>query len=290
MRRSAALLPFLAVAPAFAANFGAPPAAATAPTVSAVSAPAAPVVAGPQATGVFRIVKADGSTLIQQGSLGANVLAGSVLNVSEADALVKANGRCAFNVKYDEVSAVAAAGTVNRLYSNDALIAQNSAIDLQPGAVKTVWTQPYLYAGLNNVRVVINAAGAAPSTGWLRVNVAGNCGGAAQAAAPATAPAPAPTPTPAPAPAVFKPGSGQWNTLYNAWGYSNYAVTQLKGKGYGRYAELAALNAAITAAVRAGAVAQTTYDSLIGTWNGFVTEAAFKAAIAAIVPGTPGAK
>ena len=299
----AALIASTFAASALAANFGSP-AVAPAATATAGAAPASAVstpAAGPQLGESFRIVKPDGGTIIQQGKLGTNVLTGTAITVSDKDAFVAMNGKCAFNVKYDEISAVAALGTTNRLYSNDALIAQNTKIDLVPGVLKTIWTQPYLVAGVNNVRVVVNADSTMPSTRWIRITVTGTCGGAA--AAPVAAPAPAPAPavrapepvkpvvTPPPAPVVrYAPGSSEWNNLNIMWGYSNYATTQLKTADYARYAELVKLNAAITTVINAKTVEQGAYNSLVAGWNTFVTEEKFKTLMSAVAASTAGKK
>lgn len=248
-----------------------------------------------QLTGLVRIVRSDGKTVVAQAApllvSAKGTAAGKMpeITVSEKDAFLSALGRCAFNLQYDEVSATAVATSTNRLYSNDTLIAQNTQIALAPRVVKTIWTQPYLLAGANNVKLVINAESAAPSTGWVRINVTGTCG--KPVAAPAPAPAPIVTPpAPAPAPVVYiQPGSGDWNNLNNAWGYSNYAVTQLKGKGYAKYDELARLNAAITTAINAKKVSTGDYAALMSAWNTLQADPAFKAAMAAIVP-KPGVK
>jgi hypothetical protein len=255
--------------------------AAAAITVTAAQA----ATLTPQVNGLFKVLKADGSTVVGQAVItpGGGPLA--VINVRQADALVAANGRCAFNVKYDEVSNVAAQGTVNRLYSNDTLIAQNSAIDLQPGVLRTIWTQPYLYAGVNNVKVVVNANAATPSIGWVRIVVDGTCNGAAAPKPPAAQPKPV-TPPPPPVVYVTAPGA-QWNALYNAWGYSNYATTQLKTRNFARYAEVVSVNAALTEAVKAGKVELAAYQVLMARWNALANDAAFKAAMAGIVV-TPG--
>lgn len=247
----------------------------------------------PQVNALFRVVKADGQTVIGQVMISAGGSAIGTINVKEADALAKANGRCAFNVKYDEVSTVAQTNTTNKLYSNDALVAQNTKIDLQPNVLRTIWTQPYLYAGQNNVKIVINADSAAPSVGWVRINVDGLCGGKPVTPAPAPAPSPAPTPAPAPAPApspapapapAIVPGSGEWNALYNAWGYSNYAATQLKDKGFARYSEVVKLNADLTAVVNAKRIEKAAYNDLMTRWNALANSADFKAAMAKVVP------
>ncbi len=237
-----------------------------------------------QLTGLVRIVKSDGQTVIAQAAPMLVTAAGTAtgklaeITVSEKDAFISSLGRCAFNFKYDEVSNTAVATSTNRLYSNDTLIAQNTQIALAPKVVKTIWTQPYLFAGANNVKVVVNVDGV-PSTGWVRINVTGTCG------KPVAAP-----PAPAPAPVVYiQPGSGDWNNLNNAWGYSNYAVTQLKGKGYAKYDALVTLNAAITAAINAKKISTGDYATLMAAWNALQADPAFKAAMAAIVP-KPGVK
>jgi len=252
-----------------------------------------------QLTGFVRIVKSDGKTVVAQAAplLVTSSMTTSKLpeiTVSDKDAFMSALGRCAFNLQYDEVSATAVASSTNRLYGNDTLIAQNTQIALAPKVVKTIWTQPYLVAGANNVKIVVNAESGAPSTGWVRINVAGTCGKAAATPAPPPAPAPVaapkPAPTPAPAPVAYiQPGSGDWNNLNTAWGYSNYAVTQLKGKGYAKYDEVVRLNAALTAAINAKKISTADYATLMAAWNALNADAAFKAAMAAIVP-TPGRK
>lgn len=311
-------------------------AAASSHAVDAAKPPVSTVAGGPQVTGTFRFVKPDGMTVITQGVVTTGGGSMSTLTMSGSSAISSGSGRCAFNVKYDEQSPVAVLNTTNRLYSNDTLIAQNTRLDLEANKLKTVWTQPYLFAGMNNIRIVINADGDKPSTGWIRVNVTGSCGGVtAPAAAPAPAPAPAPKPAeppkpveppkpatppapapapapkpveppkPAPAPAPvpkapeppkppvvtevkYVPGSAQWNQLYNAFGYSNYGVTQLKGKAYARYDELVKLNAAITQAVNAKVVTQAAFNELMTRWNSFLNDAAFVNAMKSAVGGSDG--
>lgn len=311
MKSSLLLTALLAASSSQAANFGTPatlaPVKGTAVKAAASTEPTTPppktnTTPGPQVGPSFRIVKADGNTVIQQGNLSTSTTSIATLTVTDKDAFLTSNGKCAFNVKYDEVSTTPVTGTTNRLYSNDGLIAQNTKIDLSPNVVKTVWTQPYLAVGTNNIRVVVNADSPTPSTAWIRVNVTGTCGAATT---PTPSPAPTPTPTPSkpeptkpepskpttPAPAVsFAPGSAEWNNLNNAWGYSNYATTQLKGKGYARYDALVKLNSSITTAINAKTVTQSDYNALITTWNTFVSDPAFKAAMAAIVPNTSGKK
>ena len=242
-----------------------------------------------QVDALFRVLKADGATVLGQVLVTPGLGSTSGLTIKQSDAIAAADGRCAFNVKYDEVASAALKDSTNRLYGNDTLIAQNTHIDLQARTLRTVWTQAYLFAGVNNVKVVLNADSPKPTVGWLRIVVDGSCGAPAKATAPspvASQPAPAPTP----APVKFSvPGSGDWNKLYTAFGYSNYATTQLKGKGYARYADLVKLNADLSAVVAAQRVEPTAFAALMARWNGFANDAAFKAAMAAIV-STPGKK
>ncbi len=227
----------------------------------------------PQVNGLFRVLKADGSTVLGQAIVTPSGGTLATISVNQKDALVAANGRCAFNVKYDEVATAVLKGSVNRLYSNDTLIAQNTGIDLQPGVLRTIWTQPYLYAGPNNVKVMFDAGSANPGVGWLRIYVAGDCK--------ATSPPPPPPPPPA-----VTPASAGWNALYVAWGYSNYATKQLKTKGYSRYAELAKVNADLRAVVAARQVSQSGYDTLMARWNALAGDPAFKALMSAVVPSS----
>ena len=230
----------------------------------------------PQVNALFRVLKADGHTVIGQAVITAGRMATTTIYVKQADALAAANGRCAFDVKYDEVSTVAMTGTVNRLYSNDTLVAQNSAIDLQAGVLRSVMTQPYLFPGLNNVKVMLDALGKTPTVAWVRVSVDGTC--KAAAATPPKAPPPAAPP--------ITPTSSQWQALHNAWGYSNYGVTQLKGKGYAHYDDLVHVNTDLTAAVDAKKIEAAAYDALMARWNTIANDPAFKALMAAIVPSS----
>jgi hypothetical protein len=302
MKSNLFMISLLVAAPSFAANFSSTEPVKSTVGTGPVTKPAEvklpPMPVGPAVTGLFRIVKPDGSTVIAQAPITVGGSAINVINVAMADAFLVSGGKCAFNVKYDEVSGVAATGTTNRLFDNDALIAQNTKIDLVANVLKTIWTQPYLVPGLNNVKVVINADSSAPSIGWVRVYVAGTCAPTPVTSKepPKTEP-PKTTVTPPVAPPVVKPvtppvvpkfgpGTAEWNNFFMAFGYSNYGVTQLKGKGYARYADLVKLNADITVFVNAKLVDQTNYNALMTRWNSFVTDAAFKAAMAAIVPTT----
>jgi hypothetical protein len=292
------MISLLATAPAFAAtNFGTTPTEPSKTTTVKPPTTLPPVFAGPQVTGLFRIVKPDGATVIQQSAISVGSTTINVINVATSDAFLVSNGKCAFNVKYDEVSATAATNTTNRLFSNDVLIAQNTKIDLVAGALRTIWTQPYLVPGQNNVKVVINADSATPSVGWVRINVAGTCGAATTTPPKTTPPEVKPpvvtTPPPPPPVVKFIPGSTEWINLNNAFGYSNFGVTQLKGKPFARYSELVKLNMDVTVFINAKVIDQANYNSLMARWNSFVVDPAFKAAMsaAAAVSGTqPGKK
>jgi hypothetical protein len=242
-------------------------------------------------SGSFKIVKPDGQTVIAEAPItptaGGSPSMVGIVKVKASDAFVYGAGKCAFNVRYEESSDAGAKDTTNRIYSNDTLIAQNTHIDVAAGQSKSIWTQPYLVAGQNNVKVVVDATSDHPSTGWVRVMVDGIC--APQTSVPAPAPSAdpkktTPPPPPAPAPVTYGPGTGQWNTLFADWGYSNYAVTQLKGKGYGRYNDLAALNADLTKAVQAGRVEQSAYNALMTRWASFSNDPVFQALMKQVQP------
>jgi hypothetical protein len=281
------LISLLATLPAFAAD--APKSSPVKPPTTAPIPMPKAVLSGPQVTGLFQVLKVDGATVIQQAVVSPGSMAIGEINVATADALVASQGKCAFNVRYNELSQIAATGTTNRLYDNDTLVAQNTKIDLAANQLVTIRTQPYLVAGRNNVKLVINAESATPSIGWVRVNVSGTCG--AEAAPPVTTKPPVVKPPLTPPVVVrYGPGSAEWNNLYNAWGYSNYATTQLRAKGYARYADLVTLNANLTTVVNAKAVEKPSYESLMARWNSFTSDAEFKAAMATVVPGTPGKK
>jgi hypothetical protein len=76
--------------------------------------------------------------------------------------------------------------------------------------------------------------------------------------------------------------------MYNAWGYSNYAYTQLKGKGFSKYDVVVAINADLTTAVKAGSVDATTWTALMARWNALCNDADFQAAMKAVVPSGDG--
>ncbi len=238
----------------------------------------------PSISGMFRVLKTDGSTVLSQAILTAGVM--QQIGVKASDALVAANGRCAFNVKLDEIASATLPGTTTRLYSNDMLVANVTKLDLTAKTLKSYVTQPYLYAGRNNVKVVFNADSAAPAVAWVQVLVDGTCTAAAPAApAPTTAASKPEVKPPVVVVPPVKAGTADWNLLFNAYGHSN-AVTGLKGKGYKRYDELASVNAALAAAVKAGTIERAAYTTLMARWNAIANDADFKALMAKVVPGS----
>jgi len=64
----------------------------------------------------------------------------------------------------------------------------------------------------------------------------------------------------------------RWNSLFTAYGYSNYAVNGLKTKNYARYSELVAVNAALVAAVKAGTIERSACASLMARWNAIAND------------------
>ena len=279
-------------------------------TLAAASAMAAepPATGGPRPVGQFRLIKPDGNTVLAQAAVVSSGTP-NILTVAAADAFIKSNGKCAFNVKYDELSPSAATGTTNRLYDNDVLIAQNTKIDLVPNILKTIWTQVYLLAGNNNIRLAINADSSAPSLGFVKVVVTGDCGAtttAPPAPAPTPPPPPAPTPppkppeppkpppTPAPPPppaptpppkppetpvVKYGPGSVQWRSLLNASTYTARGVVVLKGKGYARYEELVTLNNFLIGLLRGNMVEKSVFDAVMLRWASFEGDPKFRAAL-----------
>src|SRR5438309_1111725 len=100
MKTSLVFVTLLVASSSFAANFGTSGATAKGAAMPATvtSTPQVLTVAGPQVGGLFRVVKPDGATVVQQGTMSAGTGSIPTITVSETDALVKANGKCAFNV------------------------------------------------------------------------------------------------------------------------------------------------------------------------------------------------
>ncbi len=247
----------LASIPASAAFAAEPPPSSSAPIV-----------------GIVRLLKADGASVAGQAIVAPGTL--PQVGVRAADAVRFADGRCVFNLKIDEVSPVARSATVTRLYAHDALIASVGRLDLAARTLKSFVVQPALPTGLNHVKFVFDAESAKPTVAWVQVRVDGPC---------VAPPPPAPTPASAPPPPPVKPGSGDWNALFNAYGYSNYAVHGLAGKGFGGYDELVSVNAGLVAAVKAGSIGREAWQKLMARWNAIAGNADFKAAMAKVVPG-----
>ena len=83
------------------------------------------------------------------GAGGKFVPWGGSVVLSENDAFLRANGRCAFNVTYDMQNNgdSTTAAFKNQLLAKDAVVAINSALTLNAGQSKLVSTQPYLLPG-----------------------------------------------------------------------------------------------------------------------------------------------
>lgn len=228
--------------------------------------PRTPRETKPSVTGLLRVVKADGNTVVARAMVGAGLNGNGGVRLRGTDALTAANGVCTFGLRLDEVSSTALTGSVNRFYANDVLLAQTAAADLQAKVMATSSLQLGLPAGTTMLKVVLDADGAQPTTGWARITVDGTC-----IADPG-----------------ITPSSPAWRTLFNAWGYSNYAVKQLQDKGYAGYDTLVAVNADLAKVVAAKAVSQADYDALMARWNAIAADDAFKALMATVKPGKPG--
>ena len=123
---------------------------------------------------------------------------GGTIVLTEADAFLKSNGKCAFNVAYD-MSNVGTTATPapfkNYIYAQDKVVAINSALTLNSGETRQVFTQPYLPQGTYAVRLSLDAengvaeASDSNNTFIVVVKFEGACGASA-----ATATTSAPTP------------------------------------------------------------------------------------------------
>jgi subtilase family serine protease len=85
---------------------------------------------------------------------------GGTIVLTEADAFLKSNGQCAFNVAYDMANAGTAATPAqfkNYIYAKDKVVAINSGLSLNAGEIKQVFTQPYLPQGTYAVRLSLDA-------------------------------------------------------------------------------------------------------------------------------------
>lgn len=85
---------------------------------------------------------------------------GGTIVLTEADAFLKSNGQCAFNVAYDMANAGTAATPStfkNYIYAKDKIVAINSGLTLNAGEIRQVFTQPYLPQGTYAVRLALDA-------------------------------------------------------------------------------------------------------------------------------------
>jgi subtilase family serine protease len=94
------------------------------------------------------------------GSGGKSAPWGGSIHLATADAFLKSNGKCAFNVSYDMENiggAPAGPAFVNRLYSGSEVISIQSSLNLNTGESKQINTQAYLAPGSHAIRLVVDA-------------------------------------------------------------------------------------------------------------------------------------
>lgn len=141
------------------------------------------------------IVSKDGITIggAIGGAGGKFVPWGGTVTLTEADAFLKSNGHCAFNVAYNMANTGSAPTAIfkNWIVAKDATVAINSNLSLAAASSKMVYTQPYLPQGTYQLALrldVENSVAESNETNnvyTVKVNFEGLCG-----AAPAPAPAP----------------------------------------------------------------------------------------------------
>lgn len=127
------------------------------------------------------------------GAGGKFVPWGGTVTLTEADAFLKSNGHCAFNVAYDMANTGAAPTGLfkNWIVAKGSTVAINSNLALDAGATRLVYTQPYLPQGSYELALRLDAENSVAEANELnnnftvKVNFDGLCG---------AAPAPAPTP------------------------------------------------------------------------------------------------
>ncbi|MES2299647.1 MAG: CARDB domain-containing protein [Pseudomonadota bacterium] len=93
------------------------------------------------------------------GAGGKFVPWGGSVVLSESEAFIRSNGKCAFNVTYDMQNNgnAATAQFKNYLLAKDATVAINSALALNAGQSKLVSTQPYLVPGTYGFSLKLDA-------------------------------------------------------------------------------------------------------------------------------------
>lgn len=108
------------------------------------------------------------------GAGGKFVPWGGSVVLDEKDALVRANGRCAFNVNYDMQNNgdSATAAFKNVLQWRDAVVAINSGLVLAAGQSRQISTQPYLAPGTSILSLRLDADNALAESNELNNTVA----------------------------------------------------------------------------------------------------------------------
>lgn len=129
---------------------------------------------------------------------------GSSITLTSADAFLKSNGKCAFNIIYDMANVGAApAGPafVNRLVSGATVVSQQSGLSLNAGKQKLVTTQAYLTPGPNVLRLQLDAdnnvaeSNETNNVTEIKVNVNSSCGASTEPPHPISPVAPTTTGT-----------------------------------------------------------------------------------------------
>jgi hypothetical protein len=126
------------------------------------------------------------------GAGGKFVPWGGSVVLSENDAFIRSNGKCAFNVNYDMQNNgnVTTAPFKNYLLAKDAVVAINSALTLNAGQSKQISTQPYLVPGTYGFSLKLDAENALSESNetnnvvGIKVTLNGSCGAAAVAPPP----------------------------------------------------------------------------------------------------------
>lgn len=94
------------------------------------------------------------------GAGGKSPAWGGSIHLTPADAFLKSNGKCAFNVSYDVSnigSAPAGPAFTNRLYAGATLVSQQTGLSLNTGETKQINTQAYLSPGTYPLYLVTDA-------------------------------------------------------------------------------------------------------------------------------------
>lgn len=111
---------------------------------------------------------------------------GGAIMLTEADSFLQSNGKCAFNVSYDEVNigpVATAPAFANRLRSGATLVSQQTGQHLNAGESKTINTQAYLAPGDQVVSLMLDDGNAVAESNEgnnlfrVKVSLKGRCAG-----------------------------------------------------------------------------------------------------------------